>query len=37
VPREGRGVQPRKVTLVVHLGGGDAGEPVATVMREDED
>lgn len=32
VPRGGRGVRPRLVTLVMHIGPGDEGEAVATVM-----
>jgi hypothetical protein len=37
VPPYGRGVRPRQVTLVADLGGGDAGEPVLTIMVVGED
>lgn len=33
VPREGKGRQPRRVELFMHIGPGDAGEPVITVMQ----
>lgn len=37
VPRGGRGRLPRRTRLVAEIGPGDAGEPVMTVMRPDED
>ena len=37
VPRGGRGVRPRLVTLVMHIGPGDEGEAVVTVMLPGED
>ncbi|MBT3067332.1 hypothetical protein KKO72_10955 [Rhodoferax sp. U11-2br] len=37
VPRGGRGRMPRKVTLHMHIGPGDAAEPVITVMMPGED
>lgn len=37
VPRGGRGVRPRLVTLEMHIGGGDDGEPVITIMQHGED
>lgn len=37
VPRAGRGLQPRKVQLVLHLGPGDTPEPVFTIMKPGED
>lgn len=37
VPREGRGLKPRKVVLTLHIGPGDAGEPVITIMQPGED
>jgi hypothetical protein len=37
VPRGGKGRVPRKVTLHVHIGPGDAAEPVITVMMPGED
>ncbi|UNU01218.1 MULTISPECIES: DUF6573 family protein [Xanthomonas translucens group] len=37
VPREGRGHQARIVTLHMHIGPGDAGEPVITIMQPAED
>jgi hypothetical protein len=36
VPREGRGVRPRPVSLVMHIGPGDTGEPVITIMQPGE-
>lgn len=36
-PREGRGQKPRDVELVLHVGPGDAGEPVLTIMLTSED
>lgn len=37
VPRGGSGRMPRKVTLHMHIGPGDATEPVITVMMSGED
>lgn len=37
VPVEGRGVMPRRVVLALHIGPGDAGEPVITIMEPNED
>jgi len=37
VPREGRGVKPRRVTLKAVCGPGDQGEPVITIMLPYED
>jgi hypothetical protein len=37
VPREGRGVLPRLVTLDVHVGPGDGLEPVVTILQPGED
>lgn len=37
VPRGGRGVRPRLVTLVMLCGPGDEGEPVITIMLPGED
>lgn len=37
VPRGGRGVRPRLVTLQAHVGAGDEGEPVITIMLPGED
>lgn len=37
VPRGGKGRMPRKVTLHLHIGPGDAAEPVITVMLPGED
>lgn len=37
VPVEGRGVCPRRVTLAIHIGPGDFGEPVVTIMLPNED
>jgi len=31
VPRDGRGIKARPVTLIAHVGPGDAGEPVITI------
>jgi len=36
VPREGRGVKPRYADLVLHVGPGDDGESVMTIMRVGE-
>lgn len=37
VPRQGRGIKPRLVSLALHIGGGDSGEPVITIMEPGED
>lgn len=37
VPRGGRGVRPRLVTLITQIGPGDGGEPVVTIMLPGED
>jgi hypothetical protein len=37
VPVEGRGRLPRPVQLTLHIGPGDAGEPVITIMQPSED
>jgi hypothetical protein len=37
VPVEGRGRLPRPVQLALHIGPGDAGEPVITIMQPSED
>lgn len=37
VPRGGRGVRPRLVTLQMYCGPGDEGEPVVTIMLPGED
>jgi hypothetical protein len=37
VPTEGRGLKARPVNLVLHIGPGDAGEPVITIMQPHED
>lgn len=37
VPRGGAATRPRLMTLHVHIGPGDEGEPVITVMNPDED
>lgn len=37
VPRGGRGVRPRLTTLHIHIGPGDGGEPVITIMQPHED
>lgn len=37
VPRGGRGVRPRLTTLDIHIGPGDSGEPVITIMQPHED
>ncbi|MGK9145723.1 hypothetical protein KXR77_19890 [Xanthomonas euvesicatoria] len=37
VPREGRGIRPRLVELQLHIGPGDAGEPVITIMQPGEE
>jgi len=37
VPRGGRGRMPRKVTLHMHIGPGDAAEPVITLIMPGED
>lgn len=37
VPREGRGVRPRRLELWASVGPGDDAEPVVTIMRIGED
>ena len=37
VPRGGRGRSPQRVVLSLHIGPGDTGEPVMTVMLPGED
>lgn len=37
VPREGRGNQPRRVSLAMQVGPGDNAEPVITIMQPNED
>lgn len=37
VPRGGRGKRARLVTLKLHIGPGDHGEPVVTIMQPNED
>ena len=37
VPATGRGVQPRRARLVLHIGPGDDGEPVITISLPGED
>lgn len=37
VPPTGRGLLPRLTEYAVHVGGGDAGEPVVTIMLPHED
>lgn len=37
VPRGGRGVRPRLVSLDMVIGPGDSGEPVVTIMQPGED
>lgn len=37
VPVQGRGNRPRRVLLAMHIGPGDAGEPVITIMQPNED
>lgn len=37
VPVEGRGTMPRRIALAMHIGPGDAGEPVITIMQPNED
>lgn len=36
-PRDGRGAKARVCPLVLHVGPGDAGEPVLTIMLPNED
>jgi len=36
VPASGRGVLPRPVTLWVHVGPGDDGSPIITIMRPED-
>lgn len=37
VPRGGRATRPRLTTLHLHIGPGDAGEPVITILMPNED
>lgn len=37
VPRGGRAVRPRRTTLHLHIGPGDVGEPVITILLPTED
>lgn len=37
VPRGGRGKRARLVTLKLHIGPSDQGEPVVTIMQPNED
>lgn len=37
VPVQGRGIKPRRVALAMHIGPGDAGEPVITISMPNED
>lgn len=37
IPREGENEDPELVNLVLHIGPGDQGEPVCTVMEPGED
>lgn len=37
IPDEGKGRQPRPVSLVLHIGPGDNAEPVLTIMLPHED
>ena len=37
VPRDGRGIRPRLVTLLLLVGSGDTGEPVITILQPGED
>ena len=37
IPREGRGIRPRLVTLLLLVGSGDTGEPVITILQPGED
>ncbi len=37
VPRGGRGIKPRLMTLKLTIGPGDVGEPVVTIMLPSED
>lgn len=37
VPVQGRGIRPRRVALAMHIGPGDAGEPVITIGLPNED
>ena len=37
VPRSGRGKLPRQVTLKAVVNGGDDGQPVITIMQQNED
>lgn len=37
VPRGGKATRPHQVTLHMHIGPGDSGEPVLTIMQQNED
>lgn len=37
VPRGGHSTRPQLITLCMHIGGGDNGEPVITIMLAHED
>ena len=37
IPRSGERMTPEKVDLILHIGAGDAGEPVCTIMEPGED
>lgn len=37
VPVKGRGIRPRRMALEMHIGPGDAGEPVITIGLPNED
>ncbi len=37
VPRDGKSHQAKRVDLDLHIGGGDQGEPVITIMLPEED
>jgi hypothetical protein len=37
IPRGGRGVRPKMTTLKIHIGPGDNGESVITIMQPNED
>ena len=37
IARGGRGVRPKMTTLKIHIGPGDNGEPVITIMQPNED
>lgn len=37
VPRGGRAIRPQRTTLHLHIGPGDGGEPVITILMPNED